>query len=280
MITIKKIDIDGIDDKRYNVSNLWPVDNYKEVLSYTETKNWINAFHKNIPQIKVTNIKWILEAAKIGTFTGQVSNMYKDEIEDFCKKYDNYNELMTNGVFIRTDHVSLKTGIHGIGPYFNIKQIIESICTCSSGHAAINKTDKELNIYLMPWLNLDTDKEFRIFVHNNKITGISIQKIYKQNKWLSSFTENDLKLLTIEIKNYFTNEFIEKWKKTQTSKYTKNFTMDLIITDLITEEKKYKFYFIEPNPFGPEYAAGSALFHWVDSKILYNEEDAIEFRYN
>ena len=40
-------------------------------------------------------------------------------------------------------------------------------------------------------------------------------------------------------------------------------------------------YFIEMNSFGKEYAAGSALFHWLhDEKILYNDyDDTIEFRY-
>jgi hypothetical protein len=43
-----------------------------------------------------------------------------------------------------------------------------------------------------------------------------------------------------------------------------------------------KPYFIEMNSFGKEYAAGSALFHWLlDEDILYGKsgENCIEFRY-
>ena len=39
-------------------------------------------------------------------------------------------------------------------------------------------------------------------------------------------------------------------------------------------------YFIELNSFGKEYAAGSALFHWIlDEDILYNKQNKIYFRY-
>jgi hypothetical protein len=60
----------------------------------------------------------------------------------------------------------------------------------------------------------------------------------------------------------------------------------------ITWVKSYTFdfaivnsqpYLIELNSFGKEYAAGSALFHWIlDEHILYNKfetNDIIEFRY-
>ncbi len=41
-----------------------------------------------------------------------------------------------------------------------------------------------------------------------------------------------------------------------------------------------KPYFIEPNSFGKEYAAGSELFHWeIDEEILYGKKEKIYFRY-
>jgi hypothetical protein len=54
-----------------------------------------------------------------------------------------------------------------------------------------------------------------------------------------------------------------------------NYTFDLVLLNDST------FYFIEPNSFGKEYSAGSALFHWInDSDILLNEScNEIEFRY-
>ena len=38
-------------------------------------------------------------------------------------------------------------------------------------------------------------------------------------------------------------------------------------------------YFIEPNPFGKDYASGSALFHWIIDHDVLHDANAIEFRY-
>jgi len=277
-IKITKVELDDIlaNKDKYNVSNLSPIENYEEVLSWTNTNNWIHSFHKNIPTIVVNtknDLKWICDASKIGCISQKFSSLYREELEDFCNKYNNFNSLMKDGVFVRTEHVSLKTGIHGIGPYYNIKNIIESICTSTFSHAAIKDTDTQLNIYLLPWLNIDIDKEFRVFICGDKITGISVQRWYKQNKWLSTFTEEQIVDLIKRIKNFFENEFLKKWGDTKMSEKTTNFTIDLVMLE------DNSFYFIEANPFGAEYAAGSSLFHWTIDKVLYNNNGIIEFRY-
>lgn len=274
IITQIKID-DVLNNKdEYNVSNLLPSEDYKRVLKFTNTCNWITQFHDdNVLRVTDKNVlKWIKEAVKLYTITGKMSNLYSDELESFEKTYENFNEILKDGKFIRTDHVSLKTGIHGIGPYHNIKQIIESICTSSQHHAAIEKDDKVLNIYIVPWIVMDQEKEFRLFVHNDKLTGVSQQNIYKVNKWLND-KNTDTNALINKIKKYYYEDFIVKWLKTKSSKLTKNFTMDIVILE------NNEVHFIEANPFGPEYAAGSSLFHWLKSGALYNDDDIIEFRY-
>ena len=50
--------------------------------------------------------------------------------------------------------------------------------------------------------------------------------------------------------------------------------MDLSILD------DGRLFFIEPNCFGKEYAAGSALFHWIkDEEQLYGRTDRVHFRW-
>jgi len=279
---ITKINLDDVltNKDKYNVNNLLPSEDYEKVISWSNTKNWIFQFHDHdsIQVIKVTDIndlKWMYDASKIGYISRRFSALYKEELEDFCDRYaaEMNAKLMIKGVFVRTEHVSLKTGMHGTGPYYSIKQIIESICTSSHGHAALRKTDKELNIYLIPWLNMDTEKEFRVFVFDNRITGISVQQLYRRNKWLEEMNEDQIMSLIDKINDYFTNEFLEKWLNTQVTQMTKKFTMDLVLLDT-------GFYFIETNSFGPEYAAGSSLFHWItDIDILCNDKNLIEFRY-
>ncbi len=276
IVKINQSDVKNNND-RYNVSNLEPVKDYEKVVNLSNTKNWIEQFQTNFHKINISSkydIKWIKDAHKIGHLTNNFSGLYIDELTDFCERYKKYDEFMKDGVFVRTEHVSLKTGKHKIGPYYNMKSIIESVCTSSIGHSPVRKTDEEINIYLIPWIVIDEDKEFRIFVHDNIITGISVQSVYKNNVWLSSLNESEIKSFVEKILHYFTDVFIEKWKNTKTFIETKNFTFDLAFI-----EENNTFYFIEQNPFGANYAAGSSLFHWTIDEVLYNCDGVVEFRY-
>jgi len=284
MITIKRIDSQKINDDDFNVSNLHeaslPPKDYKEVNSFGNTKNWIKSFHSDFQVINVKgfDLKWMKEAYNIGKFTRKFSDIYKYELEDFCERKCNKSIIFPKeGYFVRTEYVSLKKGIHGIGPYFDIKSIIESICTSTQQHATIEESDLELNIYLMKWLEMDSKKEFRVFVNNNKITGISVQNIYVENSYISSLSDDKLEIFVENVSKYFENDFTNIWKTTITSQKTNNYTFDMVILEKDMCNAK-SFYFIESNPFGRNYAAGSALFHWIHDDVLYNDKGIIEFR--
>jgi hypothetical protein len=107
-------------------------------------------------------------------------------------------------------------------------------------------------------------------VYNNKITCISQQNLYSV-----LYDENTIQQipekLTI-ILEYFENVIKNKIN------WINNYSYDFAIIENNTP------YFIEMNSFGREYAAGSALFHWIlDEKILYNSfetgDNRVEFRY-
>ena len=284
VIDLKKV-INDFDNEYFNVNNLYeelPKD-YNKIKLAGNTKNWIDIFHKN-NYIKIiidkNDFKWIKEANKLSIITGRFSEIYRENLNDLVYKLKSAysadsvcSKYINNGVFVRTEHVSLKSGKYGIGPYYNFETIIESICTTSRTHNAIDDSDEFITIYLMKWIDLNPDKEFRIFVYNNNITGISIQHIYEYNKWINSISTSDIELLIKNINNYFNNIFKEKWNKTITSSLVSNYTFDLVLND------QNEFYFIEPNSFGSKYCAGSALFHWItDHEILYSDNN-IEFRY-
>jgi hypothetical protein len=188
------------------------------------------------------------------------------------------------GYFVRVNNVSLKYGQHKEGPYKNIRTILESIISCIGTHGPIKSNTSLLEIYLIDWIEIKPEFEFRVFVHNNKITAISQQNIYSQvfKKYLGGNNDNDNnnnknkfenmieEKLTI-IVDYFYQEILPKIT------WIYNYTFDFAIIDS-------KPYLIELNSFGKEYAAGSALFHWqLDEKILYNDfadgNLTIEFRY-
>ena len=284
MNTIKVIDlkkvVEDVDHEYFNVNNLHEElpNDYNKIKLVGNTKNWIDIFHNNNYKkiiIDKYDLKWIKEANKLAIITGRFSEIYRDEFNALTGKLKCvYGKYVSNGVFVRTEHVSLKSGKYGIGPYYNFETIIESICTTSRTHNAIDDSDEFITIYLMKWIDLNSDKEFRVFVYNNNITAISIQHIYEYNKWINSLSTSDIELLIKNINNYFNNIFKKKWNKTITSTLVSNYTFDLTLNE------QNEFYFIEPNSFGAKYCAGSALFHWVnDFDILNNDTGDIEFRY-
>ena len=132
----------------------------------------------------------------------------------------------------------------------------------------------ELIIYLLDWVQIKPKDEFRVFVYKNKITAISQQNLYSllytSNTNINNF-ELEIKQQLDIIVNYFYSLMINKID------WIQNYTFDFAIINS-------QPYFIELNSFGKEYAAGSALFHWIlDENVLYNKFNdnnlLIEFRY-
>ena len=241
---------------------------YDESLSRTKTKNWIDKFHKdNYKTITLDkqDLRWMNKALPIGYHTGRCSHIYDDELEMTCNKY---KDLVPKGKwFIRSDRVSLKEGKHGIGPYDNIKDIIESMVTCKPGHLCFEEEDTSCTIYFMNWQNINPDKEFRVFVYKNEITAISSQHLYNINHWVNSLSDLEIEEVVHKILDFFQTDIKDKLS------YLESYTFDFAFTN------EDILYFIEPNGFGKCYAAGSALFHWIYDHDTLHEADTIEFRY-
>lgn len=279
--TVELIDLLKSSEK-FNSNNHWennikPLD-YNERLAATRTHMWIDHFKQNyiVINIDIADIKWMYEANKIGAQTGKFPNYYSDELEELNNKYSKVMSKIFNGqeYFIRTEKVSLKYGEHGVGPYNNFREIIESLVTSIPTHCPLyNLQQNYLKIYLLEWININSDLEFRMFVYNNKITAISQQNIYSPNTLLSNTGKTpDEKYVFVKkhldiLMDYFENCI--KHKITHISSYT----IDIALVN-------NRPFFIELNSFGKEYAAGSSLFHWlIDEDKLYNTDNKIFFRY-
>jgi len=283
-IIIKLISIDDVlkyDRVKFNTNNHWDnnirPENYDDVISQTHTDKWINQFkdYKKIIIDTKQDLYWMKQAYEIGSKTKRFPHMYDDELEDMIKKYKHLDNIF-NGTeyFIRTNNVSLKEGVHGVGPYTDFKSIIESIVTCRLGHSPLKEETTSITLYLTKFQkNLNRTREFRVFVNKNKITAISQQSLYDINDIIEPLSEkekNDLINKWINIINtYFYSDVVKKIT------HIDSYVMDFAILD---DESPF---FIELNSFGKEYASGSALFSWIDDyNILYGLcGDVIEFRY-
>lgn len=278
------IELDDVflyDTDRYNSNNHGnrPSD-YHTFIDSCNTCNWVDTYRSDYSIIKIDNVKhlsWLKKAAKISCQTGVFTTLYEEELQELLDDYKEYDHLFDGRkYFCRTENVSFKYGQHKVGPYTDLKMIIESLVSCIHGHKPIYDDSIEIVIYLFPWVEIRTDSEFRVFVHNNNITAISQQNIYKDVfKELENVNEKTDTYIDIII-NYFHQSIRNKIKFGHLYKRESiDFTYDFAI---INDDQPY---FIEPNTFGREYASGSALFHWLkDDKILYQDPvENIYFRY-
>ncbi|AYV75674.1 MAG: hypothetical protein Terrestrivirus2_182 [Terrestrivirus sp.] len=277
MIIIERIELDDVltgGKDRFNSNNHWennikPVD-YDNKLSETETRYWIDKFHDSYTVINVNkkNLPWLKDAANIGKVTGNFSHIYDEDLEDLVSSHKFANQDNVK-YFVRAESVSLKTGCNGVGPYLNVKSMIQSLVTSRSTHTPIKEDTKHVKLYLLPWV--DISHEFRVFVHNKKITAISQQHLYEKDDYLHQFESDE--------RNIKINEWVNLINYYFNSTISSRIDIDSYVIDVAILSDGSP-YFIEINTFGKEYASGSSLYHWIiDEKILYGNGDDIYFRY-
>lgn len=261
----------------YNTNNLWAdqhvarPDDYVTTIDRAMTNRWI---HPDTPSITLdrSDVKWMAKAAHIGMMTGRPSPLYKDELMAAVAKYEaqipDYANVSPSGWFIRTNRVSLKNGIHGVGPYTSMKNILESCITSNSGHECVSERDvvdgaPPFKLYFVGWVAIV--QEFRVFVYQNRISAISTQHYSEINDWMCKMTDAEIAHnVAHKIETYFR----EKLRDRLAGIVGPNYTMDIAFLE------NGSVYFIEPNSFGANYAAGSAAFNWVyDHDALHRETD-------
>lgn len=260
-IKVKPVHIYYIDmyPNNFNSNNHEFTSNYEEVLAKSQTHLWVHKFHKQYHTL-------IIHKKDLQTSLDNILTKYQEQTDNIFKDDKQY--------FVRTEHVSLKYCKHGVGPYTDFRSVVESLLSCDEPrHAPVRDDDglDTVTMYFLPWLNqtkTDLDMEFRLFVHNRRVVGISQQRWHTVNEKLRDVNKPDIINIVRKIVGYF-NTVINK-KITHVNSYT----VDLMML------KDESVYFIEINSFGKQYAAGSGLFHWLtDEQILYSDGSTVEFRY-
>jgi hypothetical protein len=129
-----------------------------------------------------------------------------------------------------------------------------------------------LRLYIIPWVNINKFKEFRVFVCDGKLTAISQQHLYDSNELLASLEDSERTVIIRKWMDIITSYF-EGVVKINID-HMSNYVYDFAILDDDSP------YFIEINPFGKEYSSGSSLYHWLtDEDKLYGKTEFIYFRY-
>lgn len=120
--------------------------------------------------------------------------MYSDERDALVASHRGSLFAGHTPYFVRTENVSLKYGMHGV----------ESLVASTTGHSPLsddassddNTEDppppppRPIKLYLIPWQPMSKDKEFRVFVCNNRVTCVSQQHLYQPNRLLAALDES------------------------------------------------------------------------------------------
>jgi D123 len=120
----------------------------------------------------------------------------------------------------------------------------------------------------LPWKNID--QEFRVFVFNNRVSAISTQHYPEINEWLAGLSDEQIsEQVVYKIIDHFETNLKHRLKHI----VGPNYTMDIAFLN------DGSVYFIEPNSFGAEYAAGSAAFNWVYEHDALHSEDVVTMKF-
>lgn len=247
-----------------NNHDITDMNKYNEQLALTYKCNWVKYFPDPVGSHTITLTQHehstLKNACSVGTITGYIPESILEDLESISKKLSFVDSNPSIKWFVRVDGCSPKDSIVGCGPFNKSYDILRSLVTSMRVYLSL-KYDT-CNLYLVPWNDShNVNNEFRVFVHNRKITAIS------QYHWYSDIGLNEEKLSLIApmIVSYCNNAisqvpFIDC-------------TIDVSVIDNVVS-------LIEFNCFGKNLAAGSCCFHWInDESILYGDGSIIVVKY-
>lgn len=218
---------------------------------------------KNIELIKITNE--MKELFTVHMYTGKNFDMKNSELCKLKQKIDDsLIKIKAEKYFIRLSGTSGKNEV-SVEPMYNSDEIINHLASVKQFmYREYSKLYKDTYLIIMPWNDkIDPRYEFRIFVVNGKLTGIS-QQFWDE---LFQYSEEELEIFIQAFSNI-------KFLNFDGIKH-KTFVGDVYVNMELRECK-----LIEMNPFGMHSGAGSSLFNWIDDyDQLYGYKETVEFRY-
>ena len=188
------------------------------------------------------------------------------------KKEGITDKLLAKGWFVKGQLFSMKYTPLNRGPYRNLEDILFAISWYHREHSEVLDRDGDsLEIYLIPWVQIDMNLEFRVFVYNSKLTAIGMVMWMLPNNYLNNMSDSRIKKKIRVLIDYCNNHVIPSLEKCD----IQNAVLDIALINGGTQP-----YFIEVNMWGPENATNSGVFWWYkDKNILESDGSTIVLRF-
>lgn len=262
-----------------NSSNHWVVrpEDYDAVSAATDARHWLPLWHADrvlyVEHFSQSELAWLRRARTTAQLSAanKLSPLFVDEMEALEAAHADFNTRLATGEwFVRAENVSFKYGVHGgHTPLRSLRAIVESMITAEEGHQPLSDVApgvprRELTMYAVPWdSRMSPRAEWRVFVHNNRVTAMSQQVWYKDVGISAAAATRAAGLI------------VAFWNDAVLPKLTGAIAPSVVV-DMAVFEDDDTCMFIEVNPFGAEYSSGSALFHWVhDADVLYGDGSSV-----
>jgi hypothetical protein len=289
----------------FNVSNCWsmtgssrPAD-YDVVRDACITSNMLSFMRPGpLEVVEATGLgaAWVCAASDLCEASGTqaLSPLYADDLDALVAQNAHVQAALDRagpaGVFVRTESVSCKYGVHGAGPYRTARALFESVLTARQTHAPLADVDATrgtLRLFLFPWLDdLKPDTEFRVFVYRGVVTAVSQQHWCTPNVTMTPMLPEERKAVLWKVVDACT---------AAAQLFGRHLTRAMSLLDIVSAPPTHPcrgsvvmdaavradgtVYVIEVNPFGGTYSSGSALFHWIrDMETLHSNGTEVVVR--
>lgn len=249
-----KYNKDPFDDKLY-----WIL--YNLFNDWTSGNNWFHLIPNSISiEIPYNEIEILIEISDKIIFQSDKNIFQSDKIQSIYNILPETMSLLKNKMtgieyFIKTQHTSTKKDFKPISvdtPYEAIMHILSS----KECNRSLKKSNTKKYLLLSPWQEkISSDNEFRVFIIDNKIAGISQQNIFKVSIVMNFIWYNMAEQIYIAIIELYSN--IKK-------SLSYEFHYDQCCLDIWIEQKDENIYahLIEINGRGDWGPAGSSLYCW------------------
>lgn len=211
--------------------------------------------------------RYFKPAAQLAKQGVRARRLLKEEADDLAAEllasFDKPLETPTMGWFVRSSACSPKDACHdgGAGPHQSLVDVLLALLASDRIHTSMRDYETDITVYLMPFdTTVNTDRELRVFVHERQVTAMSQYDCLNPSCVFGKMDTEELAAVACCVDSFHRELVSPRW---EAAGGIASYVMDVeyIMGEGADNEPQVRL--IELNSFGAEYAAASALFHWV-----------------
>lgn len=227
---------------------------YRLHLSWHNACFWYDVIDSSYVVIDNKSREVLKEISNRLMIKSEINDEEIEDLGDFYKELDKKIKMYSDGAFVKTAQCSTK---HDFRPQkvFNAKQCIEHLFSSKKINNNLNSDrDKDFGILITEWNdNIDKNTEFRLFIENGKVIGISQQYLYAENSVMLNYWSRYPEKIYESCQNMW-DKIYEKLKE--------KFRYKTLSVDVWIDED-FTCHLIEINGAGQWGPAGASLYEWI-----------------